>query len=307
MAMALWRATLVLALLLSNRVEARPALSTKTRLTHTQQIRARGTRPRARAERAVAKHYWKLVKMLRSARQRKAAAEVLVGLVEQASTPGRSGDSRLYPRLDKRNHDRFNAACTRNLRRLLGIAATLARGSRRQRQVARRMVKAARTLEYGALVALVRASLRLGDRDNARWAAAQAILHFPPADRLVRKPTGPTRLGRRDAATILFVLRSLRARRTPWHAMVELRREDTRYDSRSVVPRLQAIGYLASRTRGWAASWLTRELGRWESVANFRLVPHRGDRWVPAARIARVSAMGLGHLREGPVKLARRF
>jgi hypothetical protein len=257
-------------------------------------------------ERAVAKHYLKLVKMLRNPRKRQAAAEVLVAMVEQASTPGQRGSPRLYPRLNTRNHNRFIAACTRNLRRLLGIAATLARGSRLQRSLARRMVKATRTLEFDALVALVRASLRLGDLDNARWAAAQAILHFRPADSLVRKPAGPTRLGRREAATILYVLRVIRARRTPWHALIELRRQDTKYDSRSVVPRLQAIGYLASRTRGWAAARLTRELRRWEPVASFRLVPEKGDVWVPASRIARVSAMGLGHLREGPVKLAKR-
>jgi len=270
---------------------------------HSGQIRGK-----ARAAVQTHKVYSNLVKMLRDRKnqRRQAAGTLLVELVQQASTPGQLAKVQLYPRLDTRNHDRFNAACEKNLQRLLQIATRLARGTAHERQVASRMAQATRTLEFGALVALTQTWWRLGERDKARQAAAQAILNFPPADQLVRSPHARrTRIGRNEAATIHKALWVIRTGRTPWHGLRDLRREDSAYDGRSVVPRLQAIGYLASRSRGWPAARLCRELVRWEPVANFRLAAHKNDQWVPARGIARISAMGLGHLREAPVRLAR--
>lgn len=278
-------------------------LTRTLRAAHEHQIQARG-HAKKRIERRVGTIYRRLGQMVATGRRRQAATELLVALVEESSTPG---PARLYPRLTPQNHDRHQAVTRRNLRRLLVLAAGMTRGTRIQREVARRMVEVARPQEYGSLVALLRAQRRLGQREAARATGVQAVLSFPPAEALVLGNELPEPvLSPRQIVEISLVLWAVRDQRTGWHAFGELRRADTFYYGRSAAPRLQAIAYLASRARGRAALALLREVKRWEAGAHQALTPGPSDHWVRARPWARRSGWGLGHLDEAPVRLARK-
>jgi len=279
------------------------SLARMLRTIQAQQIQAH--RHARKVEARIDRIYRKLVQMVATGRRRHAATRLLVALVEEASTPG---PARLYPRLTPKNHNRHQAVTRRNLRRLLVLAAGMARGSRPQREVARRMVEVARPQEYGALVALLRAQRRLGQHEAARTTGVRAILSFPPAETLVLESELPEPgLSPRQIAEISLVLWAVRDQRTGWHAFQELRRADTFYYGRSAAPRLQAIAYLASRARrGRGALTLLREIKRWEAGAHQALTPGPSDQWVRARPWARRSGWGLGHLDEVPVRLARK-
>lgn len=266
---------------------------------HAAQIRARTPRQRRRVAASARRVRADLICLLRHRRasQREAAADLLVSAVEQSSAPGQPGTLRLYPRMTKRNHDRLNAVADRTLDWLLETAAELARGRGHRRELARRMLGAARPQRYGALKAHMTAARRLGDRETARGSALRAILAFWPADRLVldREARGTT-IGRRQVAGLVRVLWTARDRRPGNIAFQELRREDSRYFGWTAAPRLQAIAFLARHVRGRAARELARELASWEQAAGLTLRSAPGDKWIPASYSARTSGRGVGYL-----------
>jgi hypothetical protein len=267
---------------------------------HAAQIRARTPRQRRRVASRVRRVRADLICLLRHRRasQREAAADLLVSAVVQSSAPGQPGTPRLYPRMTKRNHDRLNAAADRNLCWLMQTAAGLARRRGHRRQLARRMLEAARPQRYGALRAHMTAARRLGDRETARRSALQAILAFWPADRLVldREARVATTIGRRQAAGLARVLWTARDRRPGNLAFQELRREDSRYFGWTAGPRLQAMAFLARHVRGRPARLLARELAAWQEASGLTLKSAPGDKWIPASYTARSSGRGVGYL-----------
>jgi hypothetical protein len=290
------------------RAPSAKVLAHQAKQGHVQQIRARGERRIKRANAKVLKIYASLDRMLGSpaARQRRQAAVLLDGLVKQSSTPGLAVVPRLYPRLHKRNHDRFIATSEQNLGTLLDMAARLAKGNRYQRTAARRMVNNARPQSFGSQVALMRATRALRQIEAARWAARQAFISFGPVDELVfERETQVSEINPEQMAEITDVLRTARGRGHIGTAYTELRRADSRYFGRTVATRLQAIAYLIRQAKGKPAARLSRELQKWQPALSPTLKAGPNDRWIPASFSARKHGRGIGRLLASAL-LARR-